>query len=208
MLFNDGRFCFQQWLSCATCHPDGRTGGLNWNLLNDGVGNPKNAKSMLLAHQTPRAMWLGVRENAEAGVRAGLRHIQFAVRPEEEALASDAYLKSLEPVPSPYLVDGHLDPAAIRGGELFERTGCGRCHPAPLFTDLRMYDMGTTRGEDEGFAVDVPQLVEVWRTAPYFHDGRAATIKEVLTTFMPGVSESAKLTESQIDDLVRYILSL
>ena len=26
---------------------------MNWNLLNDGMGNPKNVKSMLLAHATP-----------------------------------------------------------------------------------------------------------------------------------------------------------
>ncbi|MFQ5576179.1 MAG: glycosyltransferase family 39 protein, partial [Anaerolineae bacterium] len=48
--------------------------------------------------------------NAEAGVRAGITHILFAVRPEEEAAAIDEYLKSLRPVPSPHLVDGNLSP--------------------------------------------------------------------------------------------------
>jgi len=43
-VFHDGTRCFQNWLSCATCHPDGRVDGLNWDLLNDGLGNPKNAK--------------------------------------------------------------------------------------------------------------------------------------------------------------------
>ena len=43
---------------------------LNWDLLNDGVGNPKNTRSLLLAHKTPPAMFLGVRANAEAAVRA------------------------------------------------------------------------------------------------------------------------------------------
>ena len=42
LYFRDARLCFQQWLSCATCHPDGRTDGLNWDLLNDGLGNPKD----------------------------------------------------------------------------------------------------------------------------------------------------------------------
>ncbi|MEE9368356.1 MAG: hypothetical protein V3V05_05780 [Pontiella sp.] len=50
IFFNDAALCFQNWLSCATCHPDARTDGLNWDLLNDGIGSPKNAKSMLLIH--------------------------------------------------------------------------------------------------------------------------------------------------------------
>ncbi|MCU0781152.1 MAG: YncE family protein, partial [Akkermansiaceae bacterium] len=31
--FHDAGHCFQRWLSCATCHPDGRADGLNWDLL-------------------------------------------------------------------------------------------------------------------------------------------------------------------------------
>ena len=34
-------------------------------------------------------------------MRAGITHIQFAVRPEEDAVAIDEYLKTLQPVPSP-----------------------------------------------------------------------------------------------------------
>ena len=45
MLFNDAQLCFQGWQSCASCHPaDARADGLNWDLLNDGIGNPKNVK--------------------------------------------------------------------------------------------------------------------------------------------------------------------
>ncbi len=210
MLFNDAGLCFQNWLSCATCHPDARTDALNWDLLNDGMGNPKNVKSMLLAHQTPRAMWLGVRADAETAVRAGITHIQFSVRPEEDALAIDAYLKSLTPVPSPFLVDGELSQAARRGKQLFATAGCIDCHPAPLFTDLETHDVGTPKGQDAGKPVDTPQLVEVWRTAPYLHDGRAATMREVITTFNHADTrgKTSHLTEEEITDLVEYLLSL
>ncbi len=208
--FNDASLCFQNWLSCATCHPDGRTDGLNWDLLNDGMGNPKNAKSMLLTHETPRAMWLGVRDHAEMGVRAGLKHIQFTVRPEEDAEAIDAYLRSLTPVPSPHLVDGKPSEAARRGKRLFESMSCARCHPAPLYTDLKMYDVGTTKGQDVGKSVDVPSLIEAWRTAPYLHDGRAATIHDLLRSQdHAGIQEETnKLTEDELNDLAEYILSL
>jgi YVTN family beta-propeller protein len=208
--FNDASLCFQNWLSCATCHPDARTDGLNWDLLNDGMGNPKNAKSMLLTHETPRAMWLGVRADAETGVRAGLKHIQFTVRPEEDAQAIDAYLKSLTPVSSPYRVDGKLTPSARRGQLLFESLSCATCHPAPLYTDLQLYDVGTTKGQDTGKPVDVPSLIEAWRTAPYLHDGRAATIHDLLRTQGHAgiLKETKKLSEEEINDLAEYVLSL
>jgi YVTN family beta-propeller protein len=210
IFFNDAGLCFQNWLSCATCHPDARTDAMNWDLLNDGMGNPKNVKSMLLAHKTPRAMWLGVRDNAETGVRAGLKHIQFAVRPEADALAIDAYLKSLTPEPSPYLENGKLSRSAKRGKAVFKKASCIECHPAPLFTDLRMYNVGTTQGQDVGKPVDVPSLIEVWRTAPYLHDGRAATMRDVLRTYNHAeiLQELSKLSETQVHDLEMYLLSL
>jgi YVTN family beta-propeller protein len=210
IFFNDAALCFQNWLSCATCHPDARTDAMNWDLLNDGMGNPKNVKSMLLAHQTPRAMWLGVRADAETGVRAGIKHIQFAVRPEEDARAIDAYLKSLTPVPSPYLVNGQLSKSAQAGKVLFEKLSCIKCHPAPLFTDLKLHDVKTTKGQDTGKPVDTPTLIEIWRTAPYLHDGRAATVSDLLhKQGHAGIlKETSGLTKEQIDDLVEYLLSL
>ncbi len=77
MLFHDATLCFEHWQSCATCHPDARMDALNWDLMNDGYGNPKNTKSMLLAHRTPPAMSESVRESAEAAVRAGFQSILF-----------------------------------------------------------------------------------------------------------------------------------
>ncbi|MDH3981498.1 MAG: hypothetical protein OES84_01210 [Kiritimatiellaceae bacterium] len=208
--FNDASLCFQNWLSCAVCHPDGRNDALNWDLLNDGIGNPKNVKSMLLSHKTPRAMWLGVRADAETGVRAGLKHIQFSVRPEKDAQAIDAYLKSLRPIPSPHLVNGELSESALRGKALFEGMSCASCHPAPLYTNMKLYDVGTTKGQDQGKPVDVPTLVEVWRTAPYLHDGRAATIHDLLhSQGHAGILKETKaLDEQQINDLAEYVLSL
>jgi len=210
MLFNDARMCFQMWQSCASCHPGGgRPDGLNWDLLNDGMGNPRNTKSLLLAHQTPPAMITGVRDRAETAVRAGIKFIQFAVRPEEDAVAVDEYLKSLEPVPSPYLVGGKLSEAAERGKAVFDRARCNSCHSGPLLTDLTQYKVGTGRGLDEDRSFDTPTLVEVWRTAPYLYDGRAATVKEALTTYNRSDEHgmTSDLNEQEINDLVEFVLS-
>ena len=139
VLFHDGGLCLRKWQSCASCHPEGRADALNWDLLNDGEGNPKNTKSLLLSHRTPPAMASGVRPTAEAAVRSGIKHILMSERPEAEAAAIDAWLKSLAPLPSPFLVNGRLSPAAERGRRLFhsDRVACAKCHPAPLYTDRR-----------------------------------------------------------------------
>ncbi|MHC4086234.1 MAG: c-type cytochrome [Planctomycetota bacterium] len=211
MLFHDASLCFQHWQSCASCHPGGaRVDALNWDLLNDGIGNPKNTKSLLLAHKTPPAMIIGARPNAEAAVRAGIRHIQFAVRPEEDAVAIDEYLKSLKPVQSPYLARGRLSRTAKRGERIFKKAGCASCHTRPLYTDLKKYNIGTGKDMDEGLSFDTPTLVEVWRTAPYLYDGRAKTIKEVLTKYNSGDKhgKTSTLTDEEINSLVEFILSL
>ena len=210
MLFHDARLCFQQWQSCASCHPGGgRADVLNWDLLNDGIGNPKNTRSLLLAHRTPPAMSLGIRATAEVAVRSGLRFILFAVRPQDEAAAIDRYLESLTPIPSPHLTDGKPGPGAVRGRQVFRDAGCSSCHSGPLYTSKQLYDVGTGLGADSKEAFDTPTLVEAWRTAPYLHDGRAATIRDVLTTHNPNDrhGRTTKLTDEQIADLAEFVLT-
>jgi YVTN family beta-propeller protein len=214
MYFHDADICFQQWQSCASCHPDARVDALNWDLLNDDIGTPKNNRSMLLAHKTPPAMSAAVRMTAEEAVRSGIKHIQFAVPPAEDQVPEsiDEYLKALEPVPSPHLVDGKLSPSAQRGKELFfqEAIGCAKCHPAPLYTDLQMHDVGSSVPYDRRADFDTPTLIEVWRTAPYMHDGHYVTLKDLLVRGKHGGKhgELDGLTEPQIDDLVAFVLSL
>lgn len=212
LLFHDATICYQQWLSCSSCHPDARMDGINWDLTNDGVGNPKNTKSMLWAHRTPPAMSEGVRESAEEAVRSGIRHILFAHRPEEEAVAIDTYLQSLRPIPSPHLINGRLSPAAERGRKLFEsrEIGCARCHPAPFYTDLNSHNVDSRSPNERTDRFDTPSLVEVWRTAPYLHDGRYTTVKQLFTEGKHGLrrGRAATLNDQEIDDLVEFVLSL
>jgi YVTN family beta-propeller protein len=210
--FNDAGICLQGWQSCYSCHPgDARADGLNWDLVNDGLGNPKNNKSLLLVNQTPPSMSLGVRATAELAVRSGIKGTLFSDQPEEVPAAIDAYLKSLKLVPSPWLVNGHLSEAAERGKTVFDEAGCAQCHPPGLFTDLHSYDVGTRRSFDKPTdKFDTPTLVEIWRTAPYLHDGSAATLREVVTTHNPhdqhGVTSN--LSDEEINDLCEYLLSL
>lgn len=217
MLWNDGAMCFQQWQSCASCHPDGRTDGLNWDLVNDGIGNPKQTKNMVYSHLTPPTMVTGIREDMATCNRKGMTHIQFVVRPEEDGLCLDAYVMSLKPVPSPYLEGGSLSREAKRGAKVFKKAGCAECHPSSkdgpkgerLFTNLKKYDLGLGVGNEEGRQFDTTTLVETWRTAPYLYDGRALTMTDVLTVCNPKDTHGAtkNLTPEEIKALAAYVLS-
>lgn len=203
--FNDASHCFQNWQSCNGCHPgDGRTDGMNWDLMNDGVGNSKNCKSMLFSHVTPPSMISGVRESAEWAVRAGFKFIQFFDVSEEDARCVDAYLKSLQPVPSPYLVNGELSEKAKAGKKVFDKLKCGECHSGIYYTDLKMHRIGEDVEFEKGW--DTPTLREVWRTAPYLFDGRAATMKEVFEVHRHGIDK--KVSKKDIEALTEYVNSL
>ncbi len=218
MLYNDGSMCFQKWQSCASCHPDGRTDALNWDLLNDGVGNPKQTKSELYCGWTPPTMVSGIRKDMHECNKAGLIHIQFVERPEEDVHCIDAYCNSMKPVPSPYLVGGGLSERAKRGAKLFEKAKCIACHTPdektpsgePLWTNLRKYDVGSGVNTEKGWKFDTPSLAECWRTAPYLYDGRALAIEDVLTTCNKDDlhGETSNMTSEEIRDLAEYVLSL
>ena len=204
MYFHDASIGFQEWQSCASCHPnDARMDGLNWDLLNDGMGNPKNTKTLVLSHQTPPCMVSGIRKDAETAVISGIKYILFAASTEEIAPAIDVYLKSLSPVPSPYLVNGNLSEAAQRGKEHFEKN-CASCHSGTYYTDMKQYKVNWTNGPDKNVKMDVPALNEVWRTAPYLYDGRSYTMQEMLKVHGPAET----LSDNELGDLAEYVLSL
>lgn len=203
--FNDASHCFQNWQSCNGCHPgDARTDGMNWDLMNDGVGNSKNCKSLLFSHVTPPNMISGIRASAEVAVRAGYNFIQFFDISEEDALCVDKYLMSLRPVPSPYLVNGELSDKAKEGRKVFDKLKCGECHSGPYYTDMKMHRIGEDVEFEKGW--DTPTLREVWRTAPYLFDGRAATMEEVFEVHKHGIDK--KVSKKDMEALVEYVNSL
>ena len=205
-IFNDATFCFQNWQSCNGCHPgDARSDGMNWDLMNDGIGNSKNCKSLLYSFFTPPCMISGIRSDAAIADRKGFTHIQFYNIPEEMALQVDAYVKSLKAVPSPYLVNGQLSEKAKQGQKVFDKLKCGDCHNGEYYTDLQMHRIGEDIEFEKGW--ETPTLREVWRTAPYLFDGRAATMKEVFQVHKHGI-EDKKVSEKDIDALVEYVNSL
>jgi YVTN family beta-propeller protein len=139
------------------------------------------------------------------------------VSPELDALA--AYVQSLDQVPpSPFRnADGSFTPEARRGREVFARAGCPMCHAAPNFTNSEtgeLFDVGTLQpssgqrlgGELTG--LDTPTLKGLWQSGPYLHDGRAATLRDVLSITGDQMGTTSDLSESELNELVRYLQEL
>ncbi|MDP6544039.1 MAG: beta-propeller fold lactonase family protein [Phycisphaerae bacterium] len=210
IFFHDATRCYQRWHSCASCHLDGgRVDALTWDFMRDGIDNGKDVISLVYMHRTPPHNRRATRPNPWESIETGIvgSHQNEPAKPEVDDLL--AYLKSLKPEPNPNLPS--FAAAAKRGKVLFEgKANCTRCHPAPLFTDNKSYNVGTASAGDPDGRYDTPSLIEAYRTAPYYHDGRAPTMKEALTPRDPkGRHGRLKdLTPKEIEDLIAYVLSL
>lgn len=89
--------------------------------------------------------------------------------------------------------------------------GCYRCHHGSYYTDQILHDVGTAVPKDTPHTNwDTPTLIEVWRTAPYLHDGSAATIVDVLTTGNQKQKHghTKHLSNEELEALAEYVLSL
>lgn len=207
--FHDARRCFQRWHSCASCHPDGRVDGLPWDFMRDGIGNGKDVISLVGIANTSPHNRRATRPDPRECMRTGVIGSHLIVPQPSEVDDLVAYAVSLAPEPNPRIAHG--DERVRRGKALFEgKAGCAGCHPAPYFTDGKMHNVGIETALEPDGKYDTPSLLETYRTAPYFHDGRAATLNEALTTHNPHDKHghTKNLTPEEIDDLVAYVLSL
>jgi len=111
--------------------------------------------------------------------------------------------------------------AASRGKLLFANKGqCITCHSGDAFTDanFRLHPVAETVGEPE--APGVPSYASrtatkqyrttplrgAWQHAPYFHNGKAATLQDVVTTY--NTRKSLGLSPAEVSDLAEYLKSL
>jgi len=82
---------------------------------------------------------------------------------------------------------GELSFNAMAGQETFNELGCADCHSGAAFRDGLAHDVGTINPNDNqaygqaGALAEIrtPTLVDLFETAPYFHNGSAATLNDV-----------------------------
>lgn len=125
-----------------------------------------------------------------------------------------------------------LSPSAQRGLGLFrEKANCVRCHVGFNFTDERYHNIGVgiekpspdlgrysvSRKDQDNWAFKTPTLRNIAASAPYFHDGSAKTLEEVIEFYNKGGVENPylskeikplNLTSQEQADLLAFLKSL
>jgi cytochrome c peroxidase len=160
-----------------------------------------------------------------------------AVTPMHVAQALSAYERTLLCGDTAY-DKGTLDAAPLRGLELFNgKAQCTACHNGEQFSDGLYHGVGVGY-DDKGAPIgaeDVgrgkpandpamngkfrtPTLRNVSKTAPYFHDGSAATLRDAVALMASGGNAAAPghdalltnkgLTDAEIDDVVAFLEAL
>jgi hypothetical protein len=149
--------------------------------------------------------------------RLGIRIVtkgRDLVRPRLPALRD--YQLSLPTPPPP--AESFDTEAAERGEAVFndnERGTCATCHIPPLYTDINLgilHDPEET-GMDPAYAkrtatkkYRTTPLRALWQHPPYFHDGSAATLEEVVEHY--DLFLELDLADEDKSDLVEFLKSL
>lgn len=122
-------------------------------------------------------------------------------------------------IPAPRPPEGSFDRAAAgRGRALFVgKAACATCHGGPRFTDanVRLHPKSDSMAEPESpSAADrsatklyrTSPLRGIWQHPPYFHDGSAPTLLDVVNRY--DARRALGLTAAEKADLVEYLRSL
>lgn len=188
-------------MACSSCHAEVRADGLSWRLQGKNLQTPFLAGRLEGAHPFK---WDGKDPTLEDSLSNTVRRLGGSGISSTQVAELSAYLKTVDAPRKPTVAS---EAAVARGEALFNgaQTGCASCHSGPLMTDNQAYDLSTDLGE-----VDTPSLIGLANSAPYYHDGSAATLTALLrgNANVHGMGKIAKLSDTEIGDLVDYLKTL
>jgi cytochrome c peroxidase len=197
-----------RWMSCHSCHTDNHTNNRLADTLGDGrYGNAKRVPSLLGAAWTVPWGWDGSKMLLDDQVRQSL-HSTMHVENLDERTVTDiaAYLSTLDPPPSVSHAREELSSSLIAAGrQVFNQSGCVRCHQPGQFTTTGSFDVGLT--DETGLnEFNPPSLLGVSQRDRLFHDGRAKSLDAVVHEF--GHQLNATLSPQKIQQLLTFLRSL
>lgn len=185
-------------MACATCHPDNRADGLSWRIEKHELQTPVLAGRMVGTHPFK---WDGGDPNLTASLTSTMKRLGgFGLdKPQTEALT--AYVEMLPSVRAP-----NRDAQQVaRGKKVFDAEGCRTCHDGANYTDNDQHKFSGTLEKS-----DTPSLKGLAASAPYYHDGSAATLEALLRDrgAVHGMADTTKLTDAQVADLTAFLETL
>lgn len=190
--------------ACASCHPDGRDDSLTWSTPSGPRQTPMLAGR--LAHSAPFG-WNGDGESVQVHLEHTFQRLGGVGMQGEDLEALIAYATQ---VATPR-ASAPIDVALVgQGKALFHSaaTGCAGCHVGGADTDRAAHDVGSQMKADSAPGFDTPSLRFVGGTAPYFHDGRYATLRALLADGSTMMGHTQHLDARELAALEAYLRSL
>lgn len=190
--------------ACVSCHPDGRDDGLVWS----SPEGPRQTPTLAGRIDGGPFSWSGAHATVADHLRETVKRLHGSGLRADELAALEAYLRWLPPAPRSA---ARSSEAALRGERIFRssKTQCASCHPADDgFADRDRHDVGSKTAGDRAGAFRTPSLRFVGRTGPYFHDGRYATLRELLRKCDGTMGTTAHLSDENIAELEAYLETL
>jgi len=184
-------------LACASCHPEGGEDGRRWTVN----GEPLRTIGLRggVSGTAPFG-WHGQLASFDAVIDDMLWHPHAGGTLEADQTSAMEHWLDAQPAWTTPRVD---DPDAVtRGRTLFASAGCTDCHAGPSLSNESTIDV-STHG-----AFQVPSLLGLGYRAPYFHDGCAATLADVLGSCGGPRHDGSALDAAQRADLALYLSSL
>ena len=231
---SDPRLSRLGWISCASCHPGGGADGTTW-LTPDGPRQTMplwRLAGTAPFHASATRDEVQDFEHDIEGVMAG-SGLAPGLPPAELGAPSSGLSPDLDAL-AHYVLHGIRAPnappageAAERGRLVFASAGCDTCHGGPAWTKSALPGPVGTLGLDGAKEVsdvlvdvgtfdpardvlgasgfDVPSLLGIGSSAPYLHDGSAATLFDVLAN---PLHAPAGLSAEERADLVAFLESI
>jgi mono/diheme cytochrome c family protein len=193
--------------SCAGCHPDGRDDGVVWKL---GAG-PRQTPTLVGRLDHGPYGWLGKHPQLEGNMAETIGRLGGTGLPDADLRRLAAFLrKGLVRPDRPESAESK-DPLAMRGRALFtsENVGCSGCHKLDTeASDRALHVVGSRGVNDTTDGFRTPPLLFVGSTAPYFHDGRYATLEQLLTDNLDRMGQTTSLSPDDMLALAAFLRTL
>ncbi|HEY4121548.1 MAG TPA: cytochrome c peroxidase [Byssovorax sp.] len=190
--------------ACASCHPDGRDDALTWSTPD---GPRRTAMLAGRLSGTAPYGWTGASKDLREHITQTFSRLKGTGVSSLELDALLTYAQSLAPPRG----DVAVSDAAERGAKVFHavETGCATCHRDEAgFTDGQRHNVASRANADRSATFDTPSLRFVGHRAPYFHDGRYATLAELLRDTSSTMGSTQHLKPADLEDLEAYLRTL
>ncbi|MDP2341284.1 MAG: c-type cytochrome [Deltaproteobacteria bacterium] len=206
----DSRIAASGTVSCASCHPDGRSDGQTWQFTFGPRNTPQLGGGIL---DSAPFHWPGdVAAVKDLNSMTVLPFMGGSGLDDGSFQFVAAFIDTIRAAPSAASARAALNAAEVHGQEIFEsaETGCTACHNGRHLTDNASYDIGSKADERDIRAFQTPVLHGLNRSAPFFHDGRFKDMNDLVERAVRSdkMGTGSHLTDSDAADLVAYLKTL